>query len=164
MNLECGDKKAECCRSSREHTECINKTILRHYCTAEMTSVLSCWNEIEVIEMSVFLMKRAAIPNKHFICFKSCFPPINYQNQYIFLLSYFSPSPFICSISAPFISQVWDFSSLGVCLCFWPQNTVTLGVLPEEPCTKGEERAALFPEITGHSVVYFPNLHFLCRQ
>lgn len=100
---------AECCRSSREHSESINKTILCHYCIVEITAVLRCWNETKVMEMSRFLMKQVVTPNRNFI-WESCFLLINYNN--IFFCSALSlsfsltHSHFIYYISPPFISQV----------------------------------------------------------
>lgn len=105
-----GDETAEGCRSSGERSGRINKTIPGHYCTVGITSILRWRNEMEVMERSSLLMKRVAIAvivnwmSKHFICFKTCFQPINQQNEggiqvqsenfllFCFLLFLLSPS------------------------------------------------------------------------
>lgn len=57
MNLECADINLKFCRSPSEHSECIIRTFLFHYCTVEITTPLRCCNEMEVKEVSVVLMK-----------------------------------------------------------------------------------------------------------
>lgn len=58
MNLESNNEKAECCRSSREHSGGINITILCHYRIVGITSVLRTWNETKVVVMSGFSDER----------------------------------------------------------------------------------------------------------
>lgn len=93
MNLECGGEEAGCCRSSGEHSECINKTILR----------FRCWSNFcyEAAEMSLRWWRCQDFPDEignteqtNSSVLKSCFLPINCQDWYIFLLLFFSFSFF----------------------------------------------------------------------
>lgn len=103
MNLECREETAECCT---ERIENIRKTILSHYCTVGITSVLRCWNKIKVIKRSALLMKQGAIvktatwPNSLFYAWLPAYEALKLIRHwsslrcFSLLFFYFSSAPF----------------------------------------------------------------------